>query len=171
MKGQECRRQFPGSRQEGLSSLEDRSPVVEALAQHKTALQSTKRSERSTSTNRSSIAKPALLALKVPQRRKHSMATATRGLPRITKTLALGSSRIRARFGKSSQDSAVPPVHGTQPKPCGKQAQAGAKGDSRPVKESPVRGNTRRCAVEGIEEQEITEVRKKSNIFPRKFSC
>jgi hypothetical protein len=174
MREQECRRQFPYSRQEGLSSLEDRSPVGGALAQHTTPLQSTKRSQDSASTNRSPIAKPALLALKVPRRRKHSIAPAICGLNHFTKTLALGSSRIRVRLQRSSQASAVPPrpAYRTQPEPYGKlRAQAGTNGDSTPVKQSRARGNTKRCAVEGIKEEETTEVRKKSNVFPHKFSC
>lgn len=76
MRGQEYRYRFPRSHQEGLSSLEDRSPVGGALAQHTTPLQSTKRSQFPASTNRSSITKRAL---KIPQRRKHSVAPAIRG--------------------------------------------------------------------------------------------
>lgn len=76
------------------------------------------------------------------------------------------------RLERSSQVSAVPRDYRTQPGTRGElRAQAGTKGNSTPVKQSRAGGNTRQCIVEGIEEEEITEVGKKSNVFPRRFSC
>ena len=75
------------------------------------------------------------------------------------KTLALGSSRIRARLERSGQVSALPPGYRTQPEPLGELgAQAGTKGDSTLVKQTRARANTQRCAVEDIEAEEMTEV-------------